>query len=843
LQKCFGWLNIQSAQKTKSLKVTFRTFSGTVIEVVPMQLLEQFQFSVLRAIRSLCGDIRFTLIALISLAVGFGLNSAIVWSAWTSLTRPLPFDRGQELISIWESNSDQQIQEATVSAANFIDIQESSSSFESVAHAVVNRLPVRLQGEDEEFLSAQVSKDFARVLSVAPVLGRSLEESDFAPSAPRAVLLSYSSWQTRFGGRPEVLGRTITINSQPATVVGVMPRGVAFPFPLVSEPVDLWFPTMISAENSARRFHGLYVVGRLKGGVPLVQAQSELDVLAARLAQQYPNTNKGWRFLAIPLSTRVVRDSSRLLLILGIASSLLLLAAIANVTLLWLTRALTKSKDFGIRLAVGASRNSLLLDLLAETAVLSVLGGALGVALTFAFLAWLSRVASAFNIYLGDQPMLFDQRLVIATLLGSVILGTTAAFLPARYVIRQAESQTQSHLRSSRGSSAMYWTSGPLVLLQVAVSLTLLLGTCTLLQSFWRLVDAGANASRGKIASAQISLPVPRYAPPALRLRFSETILENLRRAPGIQAAALTSELSQADGGELRYSTDPNLTNPEAITLAKFYIVSEGYFETIGASLISGRTFRSEDLRQRPVVIVNEALAGSSWPQGNPLDKKLWIQNMGTDPYLVVGVVRNINHFQASSTPRPTVYLSMHARPQTRFWIVAQTTGSDAALIPSLFRTYTREIDPEVPLTGAATFSDLGSRVLLRPKLQLLIVASSAVLALILTVLGIYGLVSFQISRECKEIAIRWAIGASSYQLGAAHLKRTGVLLLVGVGSGFAGGLALSRLMAKIVLDAIAMPLPLGAAISCFVALAVAAAATIPFRAVLGPSLASHLNR
>jgi putative ABC transport system permease protein len=674
-------------------------------------------------------------------------------------------------VRIFDANQTAGIERVGVASGNIDDWRRRAAGFDGIAGYSATGRTASFDADADVLITAQVTDDFFNVLRVWPVVGRGFSEDEFrradfnsasAPVGPDpVVLLSHSVWAERFGGDPNVVGRTITLERRPFKIVGVMPAGFAVPDP----KVQLWIPWNISTRRP-RDQHYLGAVARLKDGVSIAQAEDMLNTVARDLGNEYPATNRGWTVKLSPLATETVGDTAKVLWILLAAVGLVLLVACANVALLSLMRGLDRRQETAVRLALGASGARLMRELLLESALLAILGGIAGVAVAIAGLRVLPAITS-------DLPRLgevaFDQR-AMSFIAGVTILSAMLSGLPQAWRRLQAAPLAGLNSGSVRVTEGLdrHWFRSAIVVAQIAMALVLMMGSGLLVRSFLQLraTDPGFDA-RGVLV-APIFLDAQAYSSTDKTQSYYRTLFGKLSALPGVIAVGgattvPTSPLGPAGDRPVW----PQGSTPDASTraIATVRVVTPGYFSVMGLRIADGRAIDDRDSAQAPrVLMVSETLARRIWPGESAVGKQLVIDyggTLGTYASEVIGVVNDVRFRGPRSEPLAEFYIPHAQRSYLILHVVVKTAGDPRALIP-MMRATLKEVDPLKPAQGLYALEDLIGATYARDRQVMITLLVFAAAAIFLAVISVYGVLSQRVRERSRDIAIRMAMGASA---------------------------------------------------------------------------------
>ena len=739
----------------------------------------------------------FTLIAVITLALGIGANTAIFTVVNAVLLRPLGFHDPSRLVIVAEKSPYPTI---TTSYENYVDWRAQSQSFESMEGTRGATIALTGAGDPERLNSRYATAGLFPLLGVDAVVGRTFRaEEDAAGGAP-VVLLSYGLWQRRFGGAADAVGKSITLDSRPYTIVGVLPKG----FELL-QPADVFLPFTPWAKTlpDDRNWHpGIYAVARLKPGVTREQARTEMVGITKRLENQYPEYNTGISAEVVGLQDRLVQNVRPALLLLLGAVSFVLLIACVNVANLLLARAASRGREIAIRTSMGASRWRIVRGLLTESVLIAVTGGALGLLVASAALGPLLHMAE------GSVPQIFsvglDRSVLLFTLVVSVLTGLVFGIVPA---LRTGKIDLRETLNEgSRGSTTgrgHHRILGALVATEIAVALLLLIGSGLLLRSFSRLQEVSPGFQPDHLLVADLPLSQNAYAKPELRYEFFDRLVERAKTLPGVKSAGAASFLPVSGGGSLiQFNIEgrPPKT-PHDYVAAGYRTVTPKYMETMGVPLLQGRNIAAGDVEKAPaVVVINASMARTYFPGENPLGKRMQIGATPDKdvPYMeIVGVVGDV--LQGLDTDaKAEMYLPYRQAdtvlPVFQLSVVLRTSG-DPRLQAAALRSAVREIDPNQPVVKIRTMEENMATSVTEPRFRTWLIGIFAALALVLAAVGIYGVMSYSVNQRTNEMGIRVTLGAQPNDVFRIVVGEGLRLALIGVGVGLIGALAATRVL------------------------------------------------
>ncbi|MGB6725931.1 MAG: ABC transporter permease [Terracidiphilus sp.] len=765
-------------------------------------LLEKLAQDIRYAARTLVNKPGFTLVAGATLALGIGANAAIFSVVNAVLLQPLPYNHPGQLVDMSESESQAGVTGAGMSWPAFIALHEHNRSFSAIAGLASHALTLTGDGEPADVSTIAVTPDFFQVFGVQPLLGRELLPQDGEESAAAVVIVSENLWRDRLGADPRIVGRTIALDQRSFTVAGVMPA--SFKTPFVGQSNQMWIPLVKDPLFSKWRTrppqtHWLPVIARLRPGVSITQAQAELHTIAPSLAHQFPAEN-GWQPAIAPMQQEIVGDVKTPLLILLCAVGLLLLIACVNIANLLLARATSRSKEMAVRIALGATRQRIASQLLVESVLLGLLGGVTGV-----MLAWGSVFAFASNMPAGLSP--FHPIRVDGPVLGFALLLSLAASLlfglaPMLFTARsnpQANLRETSRAGESRGA---LHTRNFLAAAQVAMAMVLLAGAGLLLRSFAHLLSVNPGFETEHLLKAEVSLPRYQYAKPEQWRAFTDELLTRLQAQRGLEKSALAVPLPILDDQvTLAFTIAGKPPQPQGkANLANYVSASPDYFQVMGISLTRGRLFSADDRAMTlPVALISESLARRYFSHENPLGQHLifGFPPNGDVSREIVGVVADIHEVSLGKEPGPMMYVPFAQEP---FWgaeIVVRGELSTADVAAAI-RAQTHNLDAGVPVTNIETLPQAMQASVAEPRFRSLLLAIFGAIALLLSAVGIYGVISFSVTRRTREIGVRIALGATPAGLRRLILGESLKLALFGLAAGIPAALVLAHFMSSL---------------------------------------------
>jgi putative ABC transport system permease protein len=755
----------------------------------------------------------FSLLAALTLALGIGANTAIFSVINAALLKPLPFPDANQLLVIQQTRLGEKDDGRGVSYLNFIDWQAENRAFEHLAIVGTDEATLMGEGEPARVRSAIVSGDFFTTLKVQPLLGEVFKSADDLPAAHQglnSVMLAYGCWKNRFAGDPKIIGRTIKLDETQFTVIGVTSPDI---FPLQQEPIDFWVTVAVNgaanqqgSANASRGFPTyLGVIARLKPAVTLAQARDEMEIINRALQEKYPQANAKTGLRLTKLRDLVVGDVSSLLwLLLGIVGIVLLIACV-NVANILLARAATRQREIAIRAALGASRWQIVRQLLSESLLLSLGGGLVGLL----FSMWC--VDGLVALLPAEVPRLTgltpDWRVALFTFALTLLTGMVCGLIPALVATKIDLSEAMKEGgRSASGGATSSKLRNVLVVAEVALALPLLIGAGLLLKSLVQLQQVNPGFETNNILTMQMSLSTGRYLGKDFRPERINTFLnqltERIKPLPGVRDVSFAQcvPLTPSENNTSFNIVERPFPKGQHPT-AQLRFIGLGYFKTLDFRQIDGRDFSERDNPEAPpVVIINEAFARDYFNGENPLGKKLELGWGGDDAKEIIGIVSNVRHRSLSDSARPEMYVPQAQFPNAGITLLVRSTLSPESLIGPI-KQEVHALDPELPLTAIKTLEQYRSDVLALPRFNTFLLCLLAGLALILTVVGLFGVISYSVSQRTREIGIRQALGAQGKDVLKLIVKQGLLLTLIGVVFGLSIAYAATRVMKSLLYE------------------------------------------
>ena len=771
----------------------------------------------------------FTAAAVLSLAIGVGVNTSIYSVVSALLLRPLPYADAERLTILWNRSPGLGITEDWFSTAQYFDIKESQRSFEAIAIAIGGNFNLTGDGAQPERVGTiRVSSGLLPMLGVQPLLGRTFTADEDRPGAPATALLGYGTWMRRYGGDPAIVGKGLVLNGLPYQIVGVLPASFALPREVLptlggAENAEIVVPLPLAADAARIRTAEDYnILAKLKPGVSPQAAQAELDVLTARLVQEHPDVyppNSQLTFSVVPLHEQVVGDVRRPLLVLIGAVGFVLLIACANVANLLLSRGLGRQKEIAVRVALGANRGRIIAQLLAESVLLALIGAVFAVLLAYWSLEWIRMLGASSVPRIGEISI--NGEVLLFTLLLACCAGALFGLVPA---VKLASVDLQSTLKDAGRSSAAassVWASGgglrrALVIAEVGLSVVLLIGAGLLMRSFVRLQNVPPGFNPSNVMTFEVTMTGRKYNDAAAVLEAYRELWRRLQSLPGVTAAGGVTALPLSQMFAWGPITVEGRTPPpgEKFINADMRMVGGDYFEVMQIPLVKGRLFDSRDSSESPrVTVIDERMARDLWPGEEAIGKRLRTGALAsTAPWItVIGVVGNVKQYTLEGDSRIAMYLSETQYPRRAMNIVLRSQSAPQILAGAV-REELKRLDPDLPIYNVRTMDDRLAESLARRRFAMQLLSLFAIVALGLSTIGVYGVITYLVSHGTRELGIRLALGATPRGLVWLVGRHTATIAAIGVAAGLLVSLAVTRFMESLLFEIDAAdPLTFGA--------------------------------
>lgn len=798
-----------------------------------MPPMPHFQHELRYGCRLLLRSPAFSIVTLLTIALGTGATIAIFSVVNSTLLRPLPYKEPEGLVALWWSSSVSDT--IPVSLAEFLEWRERSESFSELAAYHPWEFTLTAAGEAERIRGAVITARVFDLVGGHPQRGRAFDAD--GPGAPDAVILSDELWKRRFGADPEILDKKLVLDGRPFTVLGVMPAGFRFP---PAYPAELWKANSLGPEDFPRDMRYLVVLGRLHQSVSLASARAEMAAIAARQEEQYPKTNTGLKASVVPLHEMMVKDFRQAVLLLQIAVLLALAIACINVSILQLVRSSARRGDVAVHLALGAGRAQLFRRFLSENLVLGLCGGALGLAAAHGGVRLLTSFGPR-NIYRLEQTALDGQVLAFALLIAlgcGLFFGLAPAFYASRskfaQILREAD-------RSAVGAT---WVRQLFVFFQIAITLMLLVGAGLLIRSFARLSSVSPGFDTEGLLTMQITLPGSK-ASIAQTSAFYRELMERVENLPGVESFATSFSLPLGGGmtvdGDFEMEGKPwTPSDPERT--AQIRPVSPSFFDTLGIPLVAGRRFTEhDDATSQGVAVINQEMARLFWSGDDPLGKRLQAKiDLGAelgrfenDTWEIVGVVANVRHGGLRSAVRPEIYLSTLQGPWLLMNLIVRASSNPAGLVKPIVAEV-HAMDPDLPIVRVRTMDEIISASLSQPRFHTWLMSVFAAFALGLTAIGLYGVLAFSVQQRTREIGLRMALGAGKTDVLWLVVSRGMIVALAGLAAGLVGAFFVARLMEGLLFGVTSTDPATFAGVSLVLVLVALAATYLPARRAAG---------
>jgi predicted permease len=758
-------------------------------------MLDHLRSDVRSAFRRLRTSPGYTAVSVITLGLGIGASTAIFSAVDGVLLKSLPYRDPGSLVQMWESSTPRNFDSFPVTPSNLADWRAQARSFAGLAASRPRRAILTAgTGEPERVPGTAVSTNYFQLLGVGTHIGRTFIATDSLPSAERPVILAYGFWLRRFGGDSTLLGKPITLDGAPFTVIGVLS-------PNVKTQAQLWTPLTVPAELMAdRNAHMLAVIGRLASGRTIDDARREMATISTRLAAAFPDSNKDWTVTLVPLLDQIVGKLRPALMALMAAVVFVLLIACANVANLTLARGYARAREVAVRSALGASRRRIAAQMLTENLVIALFGGVVGVAVASLGVPLLRRIAPANLPRLDDIGV--DGRALAFGLGASLVTALVFGLLPA---LQGSRIDLSNALREEgRGASASRrarFVQRSLVIVQIAFAMVLLTGATLLFRSFVSLANRPLGFVTQEVASGQLTLPRRGYQREVDQLRYANTLLERLRNEPGVEAAAISGAMPGGPSAGFFLLSIQNVPDPDPTNrpVAYFVPASTDYFKTLGLRLETGRTFTDADRADaQPVTVVDELFVRRFLGNRDPLTQRVFLAIDDSIPRQIIGVVATVKQAGIDADDRPTTYVPLAQAPAPDMAVLVR--GKTTAPLASL-KAQVRAVDPDVPLYDVQTLAERVAVSVGPTRFYTTLASVFAIIAVVLGAIGVYGVLADAVSRRRRELGIRVALGAAPSTLVRDVLTDGARLAAIGVGSGLLASFWTGRALRALLVD------------------------------------------
>jgi len=754
------------------------------------------------ATRTLVKKPGFVLVAVVTLALGIGGSTAIFTVVNSALLRGLPYRSSNELYHLWERTPQKEFNRREFSYPDYQDYQQ-NSVFTGLAGYTGGGAILSGSGEPESVPAARASANFFSVLGVDPIVGRTFQDGEDKPGGPKVTVLTYGLWQRKFGGDPNAVGKQLTINGESYTVIGVLPQ--TFQFAL--RPADLWLPYQPTPNQLSRRFmHGTNLIGRLKPGVSANQAQSELSVIASRIEQQFKDSHAGTVATLVPLQEEVVGNVRPILFVLLAAVGFVLLIACANVASLLLTRSLARQKEVAVRSALGASRWRVIRQLLTESLLLSIVGGAAG--LLIAYWGTPALVAVLPQSQLNAMPFLksvqIDRSILLFSFGLSLLTGLIFGLAPALHSSSLDLNEVLKEGGRNTSAGVGYRLRSAMVVSEIALAVVLLIGAGLMMKSLFRLLQTNVGFKTENLLTMTIVLPATKYTEDSQCIAFNDQLKERVQALPGVSGTGTVNILPLNGGNTTRFIVEGDPVPPPGQEVeANIRTVNDTYFQTLGVPLLAGRMFDESDKTDgQDVVIIGKSVADKVFPGRDPVGRKIKYTALDSEALLIVGVVGDVKITGLDQAIKPVLYYPFRQSASIFANLVVRTKG-DPTVLANAVRSEVRNIEPGAAILNVNSMDEMISQTpaSFMRRFPALLISIFAAVALLLASIGIYGVVSYSVSQQTHFIGIRMALGASPADILKMVMKQGVVLALLGVGIGVTAAFGLMRLLRDLLFE------------------------------------------
>lgn len=773
-------------------------------------MLDNFKLSLKQAVRSLLANRLYTLIVVTMLTLGISCTTVIFSAVNSILLGPVPFSNADRVVFLWLTEPAKGLDEVTLSIPDMVDFRSQSTTLDSVAGMFDHSLNVAFGDQPEQLSATQISSNLLDLLGTKPFLGRTFLPEEEVRGRHNVVMFSYRVWQRHFGGDPNIINKSINVNGVPRVIVGIMPPGFRFP----ERDTEVWTPLVISAEDLEARYdRWVTVVGVMKPGVTLDQAQTDARTIASRLEQQYPE-NRGHSVRLQPLDSFLFGDVKLPLQLLLVATIVILLIVCANVASLMLARGAVRERDMAIRTALGAGRGRLIAQLMTESLLMALIAGVLGALLSLWFVRLLVAYGTSALPQLEEVGIGIDGRALIfvaaVSLITSLLFGLAPAFQASKPNLQETLKEGRRNIVLSGGGRRLF---NVLVVTEITLSLILLIGAGLLLRSFVRLLQVDPGFQPSNVLTMDMTLTGPKYREDETAVaRFFQELMLRIRTLPGVQTAGATQSMPLGTGP--RYFMAANSQNEtdtasdENRPYTAFFQVTPDYFKAIGTPILRGRAFTEQDDKQHPpVAIISERVAQYYFPNQDPIGKniRLGSPQKWKDWMNIVGVVPDIRFEDLNKPPAMQVYTphlqGLQVGSSSNRMILAVRTTGDPASLTNAVKQQIWSLDKDQPVSMVRTMSQIVADSLAQRRLIMLLLVVFAVMALLLAVIGLYGTLSYMVTQRRHEIATRMALGAQQRDVLKLIIRQGMVLVIIGVGIGLVAAYLLTRLVASLLYD------------------------------------------